>query len=594
MAHPSRWLLLALALSLTGTGCGDEPEPLAPLLDPDLPLATEAPAFPYETLPQGWDAHTRERFWFTSQGSQLIPYDWFLVLEEAGSTNLFRSDANMEALRYLPSVASRRNPDALPIGFARDDRTGYVGFTCAACHTGRVDYEGQKYLIEGGPTLGHFNRFLHELVQALVETHGDDPKFDRFAQARLGAQASDASRNDLREELDVEIERLQKRLDVNRIVASGFPADHAGFGRLDAFQNIFNQITAIAMGDDTNRADPDAPVSYPFLWGAPQSDRVQWNGQADNTKLVGPLGRNVAEVIGVFGKLEMEPHSSWKFWTWEFWDRGYATKIDFIGLGHLESLLWSLRSPRWQDTSLPGIDTELAEAGETQYMESCSGCHPYVPREQESHIYDATLVPATTVGTDPRMATNVATREVETLWLEGERRYFFFGEKFPARDLSLHLALHAGVGAVLKHPLRALLAMVMGGHRSALESTTTVVSDPKGFLEDALETGTQASAGAEIQYKARPLTGIWATAPYFHNGSVPNLAGVLDPSARPGSFWVGARDFDEVGVGYVHQQAQGRSKLDASIAGNGNGGHTYAAGLTPAERKQLLEFLKTL
>src|SRR3546814_11427481 len=48
---------------------------------------------------------------------------------------------------------------------------------------------------------------------------------------------------------------------------------------------------------------PNAPVSYPFLWDATRSDFVQWNGVASNA-LLGPLGRNTGEVIGVFAILD--------------------------------------------------------------------------------------------------------------------------------------------------------------------------------------------------------------------------------------------------------------------------------------------------
>jgi hypothetical protein len=44
-------------------------------------------------LDQGWSDDTRGLFWSTAQGSQIIPYDWFVYLEQANSTDLFRADA---------------------------------------------------------------------------------------------------------------------------------------------------------------------------------------------------------------------------------------------------------------------------------------------------------------------------------------------------------------------------------------------------------------------------------------------------------------------------------------------------------------------
>src|SRR5688572_17191262 len=73
-------------------------------------------------LKQGWSNDERIQFYFTTQGSQLIPYDWFLALEQVDSDELFRTDDHMERLRFIPHAKdNQRNPDALPIGFVKDD-----------------------------------------------------------------------------------------------------------------------------------------------------------------------------------------------------------------------------------------------------------------------------------------------------------------------------------------------------------------------------------------------------------------------------------------------------------------------------------------
>ncbi|HET6971013.1 MAG TPA: di-heme-cytochrome C peroxidase, partial [Phenylobacterium sp.] len=101
-----------------------------------------------------------------------------------------------------------------------------------------------------------------------------------------------------------------------------------------------------------------------------------------------------------------------------------------------------------------------------------------------------------------------------------------------------------------------------------------------------------------MAYKARPLEGIWATAPYLHNGSVPTLYDLLLPPARrPASFKVGTRAFDPKKVGYATDpSALGNSfTFDTSQPGNSNKGHDYGVGaLTPAQRLELLEYLKGL
>ena len=108
-------------------------------------------------------------------------------------------------------------------------------------------------------------------------------------------------------------------------------------------------------------------------------------------------------------------------------------------------------------------------------------------------------------------------------------------------------------------------------------------------------------------YIAPPLDGIWATAPYFHNGSVPTLEAVLDPSKRP-QYWTRtfqSTDYDQAAVGWKfttldHGQASeptatARAKIyDTTLLGYGNGGHSFAAELGADDQRALLEYLKTL
>jgi mono/diheme cytochrome c family protein len=108
-------------------------------------------------------------------------------------------------------------------------------------------------------------------------------------------------------------------------------------------------------------------------------------------------------------------------------------------------------------------------------------------------------------------------------------------------------------------------------------------------------------------YIAPPLDGIWATAPFFHNGSVPTIEGVLDSTKRP-TYWTrtfDTTDYDQTNVGWNftvldHGQAaepmiSNRIKIyDTTLLSYGNGGHVYGDGLTADERRAVIEYLKTL
>lgn len=100
-------------------------------------------------------------------------------------------------------------------------------------------------------------------------------------------------------------------------------------------------------------------------------------------------------------------------------------------------------------------------------------------------------------------------------------------------------------------------------------------------------------------YVAPPLDGVWATAPYLHNGSVPDLETLLDSSKRP-AFWKRSfndkdYDFQKVGWKYsVEPTANDKQTYNTKLKGYGNGGHTYGDELEPEERRMLIEYLKTL
>jgi mono/diheme cytochrome c family protein len=110
-------------------------------------------------------------------------------------------------------------------------------------------------------------------------------------------------------------------------------------------------------------------------------------------------------------------------------------------------------------------------------------------------------------------------------------------------------------------------------------------------------------------YQAPPLDGIWATAPYLHNGSVPTLALLLKSSDRPKRFRrppsTYFAHYDPVHVGWKYESvdapppptippAQARYTFDTAKFGLGNGGHTFGDKLSDAERGDVIEYLKTL
>ncbi len=100
-------------------------------------------------------------------------------------------------------------------------------------------------------------------------------------------------------------------------------------------------------------------------------------------------------------------------------------------------------------------------------------------------------------------------------------------------------------------------------------------------------------------YLAPPLDGVWATAPYLHNGSVPNLEALLNSKLRP-TYW--ERDFnkplyqyDIPGWAYTQKDKPGgKNVYNTTLPGFRNDGHYFGDQLTESERRSVIEYLKTL
>ncbi len=571
--------------------------------NPDLSdyQAWQSEEFAWWEMEQGWKSDTRKAFWFTSQGSRMMPYDWFMNLEQAESETLFKDPANMERLGYIPAPADPFwNPGGFPIGLAKggqdEDGVTWMGPTCAFCHTNKLDLGGKPTVIDGAPGLGDFETFNNDMVNALIETWANEDKFDRFADRLLGDGASSDARQTLKGKLQAHSMVLGTRNDLNK-------ADHPyGFARVDAIGAIFNQVVVNDIAEERNHHPSNAPVSYPFLWGASQSSVVQWNGLAPNDKAgFGPLMRNVGEVLGVYGvvdvvnrsgddyirpdvKLEDALDDAFKF--------GYKSSVNIDNLGKIELWIRNLRSPKWPINLLPPPDTELLQAGADLYQNKCASCHAVVSRKDESKSYEPVMTKVSDVKTDPYMADNylMATNSITgdpwlTGKLEGTHAYIVAGpryaETFEAESNGEPISprgsalVTTGIGVILGHPGQTIKSAFLSFSDARAEQSF----DPRS-------------------YKARPLTGIWATAPYLHNGSIPNLYELLLPeNERSETFNLGSHEYDPVRVG-LSTTAQPDSFLyDTRLQGNSNQGHSgpdYGTDLSDEERRALLEYLKTL
>lgn len=639
-------------------------------------------------LEQGWKEYDSLWFYNTTQGSGLIPYDFFLFLEQENSQTLLRDNANMDQFRYLPQKPTFFNPDGLPVGFVRETYKDhdYVGYTCAACHTGQINYKGQAIRIDGGPAMADMTSFLSALEKSMIVAQSGD-KNKRFV-SKVLEHDNDYSTAD---EVNTDLAKWTKTIHFYNTV------NHShikyGYARLDAFGRIYNRVlqhvinkhqVSDAMAlltlqsgerllsdaeidkvlEDANETiigdeqfaqivanlkrpkqdgypelslknllrvrnaifnEPNAPVSYPFLWDITHSTYVQWNGLAENSG-VGPLGRNAGEVIGVFGILDWttaEPGFSLAGRVSGQSKKGqrvqFDSSIDLTNLQRIESHLRSLESPQWPEHILGKIDTIKKEQGRLIYAEHCQECHELIERDAWDRLVVAKMSSVEKIGTDVATAHNSVTYKGKSGNFENTYQGVGVGTVVIEEDAPVIQILTSATLGVVATPNKDVSFI----QRWAEWAYVLVMSMADNEIKKSVKNGnydpdtTAEPYRSLLSYKARSLNGIWATAPYLHNGSVPTLYDLLLPvrrqgepngieyEYRPSEFQVGSREFLPDKVGFRYEGYKG-SLFRTNRVGDMNTGHEYGAGrtaqldgsflppLTEEQRWALVEYLKTL
>lgn len=527
-------------------------------------------------LKQGWNDKERDRYYFLPQGSEVMPYGWFLALEEPWTQKLFRNDDHIASFRYSPTAASKHNPDGLPVGFAKGtDRAGkeWFGLTCAACHTGEFTHKGKTVRVDGGTTLADILGFQSALVTSIKATVAQPAKFNRFARRVLGEDHTP-------EQAKALAEQVKKHLVVMaNWEATSRPAHPGGHGSWDALGILLNTITGTAPGTPDNYRVPSTPVSYPSIWDTNRHDRLLWNASVESVTL-----RQVGEVIIVFGRATATAGKDGKL--------TFDSSADLKALQEVYTHTMKLEAPRWPEDVLGAIDRDLAKKGEKVYRDQgCATCHPLKPYptvRPKGGGYDFIKIVATPlreVGTDPLYAEYFVKRTA----VPGPLAPLFKGTMFEGKS---EVPAAIQFLATLTKITEAGLDRAANGDpklRAELLGSKPLPGLPKNDAELAQ------LVNSLLAYKAAPLAGVWSTAPYLHNGSVSSLYELLLPAEkRKKSFHLGDREFDPKHVGYRTGPSAGSFKYDTALPGQSNRGHEYGTKLSDDDRWALVEFLKTL
>lgn len=557
----------------------------------DPPPTTNAAPKPVMRLSDETNGLTpaqRQRYYHLSEGGEIYPADWLLALEvEApaadGRTVTRPFLDNIERFGFIPDDKSTENPYGLPIGLtvAPSILTGadMVGLNCTACHVGEISYQGTRVRIDGGPNMVLVNGFIKGVIEETERTLKHPARGIRFLERLKETRVRNPPANGRASLPDRPVLSAQAgggalaRLDhirnlvharvaaMKSLAAVGDAARQAtpdGYGRVDAFGQGRNQLFGAIK---SNIRVPNASVSLPHTWGMDRTAWLQWGA---NTNSV--IERNVGQALGVGAWVDTR--------TWDS-----SVRID--NLNELEHLTYRITPPSWP-ASFPPVDQARAEAGRAAFINRCASCHEtWTTTPTGMRVYQ--LFALNHVKTDPATATAF---EAPVQTASGV-------QPFP---LAAFAIIHNVKAAYYKRHK-------MTPEQIASFESTATRTPPQVFRLPLLQANTFGDTKGQKVYRAKTLVGIWATAPFLHNGSVPTLYDLLHPVAqRPTTFPTGQREYDPVRLGYQQDPAKFTGPggaptvaFDTRLPGNANTGHewNFYPSLTDEERFQIIEFLKT-
>ncbi len=649
----SRHLFFAISLAFFA-GC----QPAEPASTPGTPVAVSAPV-PPPPAANGLAGIEADRWHHLSQGSELYPYRFLQALYIVEDKVPFIE--HLDRFGFVPDAKSASNPEGVPLGMTVSPTKDLafagvrmIGINCSACHTTILEKDGKVVAkIDGGQSFFNIRGFIGSLASNTKKTFENKLELLRFTARLLKFQLQDDNPHSFTtrllaaggDKLLTKITTLEefgnrgpieKQLlaDLDQILADErnkavlplqqtlkTKADHpelkqyaaeapSFFAKIDWKNPIklanaaidlrkqihgdplkdlrnFQALSAVDPGDNSPLMALEAEARrleirsgigniistlrllkarYEFLASIggkpdptapdPMPGRVDAFGSARNSMFPNtPVSLSAPVSFPHLWNIKEIP--------WYHWDNNTTSELErnvgeAIGVGviytpqfdstiridnikELEGMAGKITPPVWPAQAFGQIVQEKAQRGKVLFDAKCSCCHETweAGKKLQDKKYALALI-----GTDPLRATNFALPMGEADFV-------------------------TGLSPLLKSIINA-----NGGAANNLKNWRT----------------TQ-------MYSARPLSAIWATAPYLHNGSVSSIYELLLPEAqRKKDFIVGLREYDPVNLGYVTEGSNALSKkFDTTIKGNWNVGHSgekFGTEWTDAQRYDLIEYLK--
>lgn len=508
-----------------------------------------------------------------------------------------------------------------------------VGTNCTLCHSGSVSFQGNTFKVLGSPSVVDVRGFFEDLSRSTLGVLAKEELLVQFLKKqgvadaekhakqinsdflkRLGKDTGIVNAGKLSAKITLAMAKLRK--DTRRL----YKGDHAiteslkdllyvtyglkkgdnigeleqrmqflgklmvgtdpktnetvsGYARTDAFGRIGNLVLR---GD--NPIDYTAPVSLPWIWGIKHMAMLHYNANSNSVAM-----RNVGQSLGLGAVILNDKLDS---------------TVKMQNLDRLENLIHKIPVPNWRaifaDVEELKINEGMLAQGRRVYESKCMSCHEsnrFVgPSGQLRDYYVGSLKH---LGTDPYAAVN-ATK--------------------PVKDNPFNTTIFNGVAGIKDRYYKT---------RGLSESDIRRIefTDLRGaefFRDTLMGFSSQLDYGNNYGniakgagYKARHLAGVWATAPYLHNGSVPTMWDLLLPaSQRPKHFAVGSTELDPRTLGFRSSiptdkegkplcagKGLGYTCFNTLEAGNSNSGHEgpqYGTDLSVEDKRALIEYLKVL
>lgn len=525
------------------------------------------------------------------EGIQYLPVNVLMSLKRPNDTGLRVMDelllAKPERFGLLPNYVNPQFDTPLGITVSQDPAPGNLyapiaGIACSTCHTSLISNdEGQFFLVDGASSRFQVDRFIAEMLKAMVATLINPVEFDAFY-ARYQTRAAANITSELSTETKDLTPLVQQAFltnnttDLEKSIPTTTLADARPTNASLASKNgmylymtkrfIFflgqtkygNKPSGSHVADGgPGRANPwsvaknmiadkylhakstveGGPVNVPFNWDFDRQKMIFLSGTTNSM-----LERNLAQCVSlltIFDEKTFESTCSIKKMTAV---SEYAKKV---------------QPPKWPESILGNIDHTKADSGKTIFKDRCLSCHNPILSKTETGSANYDYLD---VGTDDN-------------YTKGQMEFINGQDIFPS----------------MIAPFINKVKTTAAGDEGISDYELLHLEDGRFPAIWVMPVGNR--------LVAKPLYGVWATAPYLHNGSVPTMWDLLQPAdARPKQFHIGGYVYDSLKLGYVGDVGL-PDGFDFVVGcencvGNSNAGHEFGTDLSDEDKWSLIEFMK--